>query len=225
MIVIAHDTTVARLLENHIADLGEASPDLVNPKNGPKVTVRIDSDALGKAEAGEGNGTAEATRQIVATVGKLGKPGEQVRCLISVNMLSEGWDARNVTQILGLRAFQSQLLCEQVVGRGLRRSEMSDLTEPEFVDVYGVPFQLLPMAKATGGMPVKPPEYQNVHTVADRHATAHPVSPACPSRTRYPGQARHRPGRHRTDPRHATVRPHRDLHRIRPRRPARRHGR
>ena len=139
------------------------------PEDGPRVTVRIDSDALEKAESGEGNGAAEATRQIVATVGKAGKPGEQVRCLISVNMLSEGWDARNVTQILGLRAFQSQLLCEQVVGRGLRRPQMGDLTEPEFVDVYGVPFQLLPMAKATGGKPVKPPEYQNVHTVADRH--------------------------------------------------------
>lgn len=131
--------------------------------------MRIDSDALAKAEAGGGNGDAEATRQIVATVGKIGKPGEQVRCLISVNMLSEGWDARSVTQILGLRAFQSQLLCEQVVGRGLRRSQMSDLSKPEFVDVYGVPFQLLPMAKATGGKPAKPPEYQNVHTVADRH--------------------------------------------------------
>ena len=46
---------------------------------------------------------------------------------------------------------------------------MRDFTEPEFVDVYGVPFQLLPMAKATGGKPAKPPEYQNVHTVADRH--------------------------------------------------------
>jgi len=169
MIVIAHDTTVARLLEKHIADLGEASPDLVNSKIGQRVTVRIDSDALEKAEAGEGSSAGEATRQIVATVGKIGKPGEQVRCLISVNMLSEGWDARNVTQILGLRAFQSQLLCEQVVGRGLRRSEMSDLSQPEFVDVYGVPFQLLPMAKATGGKPAKPPEYQNVHTVADRH--------------------------------------------------------
>jgi type III restriction enzyme len=169
MIVIAHDTTVARLLEKHIADMGEAAPELVNPKTGLRVTVRIDSDALEKAESGEANGAAEATRQIVATVGKLDKPGEQVRCLISVNMLSEGWDARNVTQILGLRAFQSQLLCEQVVGRGLRRSEMSDLSQPEFVDVYGVPFQLLPMAKATGGKPTKPPEYQNVTTLNDRH--------------------------------------------------------
>ncbi len=49
-------------------------------------------------------------------------------------MLSEGWDARNVTQILGLRAFQSQLLCEQVIGRGLRRSDHTDLTQPEYVD-------------------------------------------------------------------------------------------
>ena len=54
-------------------------------------------------------------------------------------MLSEGWDARNVTQILGLRAFQSQLLCEQVVGRGLRRTDYTDLSQPEYVDVYGVP--------------------------------------------------------------------------------------
>ncbi|MFF3667223.1 DEAD/DEAH box helicase [Microtetraspora malaysiensis] len=168
MVIIAHDTTVARLLEKHIAGLGEASPMLVNPKDGSKVTIRIDSDALQKAEAGEGSGIAEATRQIVATVGKPGKPGEQVRCLISVAMLSEGWDARNVTQILGLRAFSSQLLCEQVVGRGLRRSSMSDLTQPEFVDIYGVPFQLLPMAKATGGKPSPPPDYTNVHSVRDR---------------------------------------------------------
>ncbi|MDB4872733.1 MAG: hypothetical protein JWL97_3737 [Gemmatimonadales bacterium] len=169
MVVIAHDTTVARLLEKHIADLGEASPMLVNVKDGPRGTIRIDSDALQKAEAGEGNGAAEATRQIVATVGKLGKPGEQVRCLISVAMLSEGWDARNVTQILGLRAFASQLLCEQVVGRGLRRSSMNDLTQPEFVDIYGVPFQLLPMAKATGGKPSPPPDYTNVHAVRERN--------------------------------------------------------
>jgi type III restriction enzyme len=168
MVVIAHDTAVARLLEKHIADLGEASPMLVNSKIGPRVTIRIDSDALAKAEAGEGSGAAEATRQIVATVGKPGKPGEQVRCLISVAMLSEGWDARNVTQILGLRAFASQLLCEQVVGRGLRRSSMADLAQPEFVDIYGVPFQLLPMAKAAGAKPTPPPDYTNVHTVRDR---------------------------------------------------------
>ena len=168
MVVIAHDTNVARLLEKHIADMGEASPMLVNPKNGPEVTIRIDSDALRKAEAGQGKEDAEEIREIVATVGKKGQPGEKVRCLISVAMLSEGWDARNVTQILGLRAFGSQLLCEQVVGRGLRRSSMSDLSQPEFVDVYGVPFQLLPMAKSSGSPPSPPPDYTNVHTVRGR---------------------------------------------------------
>ena len=169
MIAICHDTTVARLLEKHIAELGEASPLLVNPKNGPAVTVRIDTDALNKAESGQGNASAEETRALVATVGKMGKPGEQVRCLVSVAMLSEGWDARNVTHILGLRAFASQLLCEQVVGRGLRRSSYADLSQPEYVDVYGVPFQLLPMAKDGGGKPSPPPDYTNVHTVKERH--------------------------------------------------------
>lgn len=170
MVVIAHDTSVARLLEKHIAELGEASPMLVNVPGAAPVTVRIDSDALARAEAGEGDGNADRIRQVVATVGKPGKPGEQVRCLISVAMLSEGWDARNVTQILGIRAFASQLLAEQVVGRGLRRSSMSDLTQPEFVDIYGVPFQLLPMAKATGAAPTAPPDYTNVHTVREREA-------------------------------------------------------
>jgi len=168
MIVIAHDTTVARLLEKHIAVLGEASPLLVNPPDGEAVTIRIDTDALAKAESGEGNADAEEVREIVATVGKPGKPGEQIRCLIGVGMLSEGWDARGVTQILGLRAFQSQLLCEQVVGRGLRRSSMENLAEPEYVDVYGVPFQLLPMAKTTGGKPTPPPDYTNVHSIPSR---------------------------------------------------------
>lgn len=170
MIAICHDTTVARLLERHIAELGEASPLLVNKPGEKPVTVRIDSDALAKAEGGAGNAEAEQIREFVATVGKPGQPGADVRCLVSVAMLAEGWDARNVTHILGLRAFSSQLLCEQVVGRGLRRSEYTDLTKPEYVDVYGVPFQLLPMAKATGGKPAAPPDYTNVHTVRDRHA-------------------------------------------------------
>jgi type III restriction enzyme len=169
MITICHDTTVARLLERHIADLGEASPMLVNTPGEKPVTVRIDSDALAKAEGGVGNAEAEQIRELVATVGKPGQPGADVRCLVSVAMLSEGWDARNVTHILGLRAFASQLLCEQVVGRGLRRSDYSDLSQPEYVDVYGVPFQLLPMAKATGAKPTAPPDYTNVHTVRDRH--------------------------------------------------------
>ena len=168
LIVICHDTNVARMLDHHIAVLGEASPDLVNPKSGPPVTVRIDTDALNKAESGVGNAAAEQIRELVSTVGKVGQPGAQIRCLVSVAMLSEGWDARNVTQILGLRAFQSQLLCEQVVGRGLRRSDYSNLSEPEYVDVYGVPFQLLPMARYDSAAPSKPPDYTTVYSVKDR---------------------------------------------------------
>jgi type III restriction enzyme len=62
------------------------------------------------------------------TVGKPGRLGESIRCVVSVSMLSEGWDANTVTHILGVRAFGTQLLCEQVVGRGLRRQSY-DLNE------------------------------------------------------------------------------------------------
>ncbi len=60
-------------------------------------------------------------REVMNTIGKQGRLGEQVRCVVSVSMLTEGWDANTVTHILGVRAFGTQLLCEQVVGRGLRR--------------------------------------------------------------------------------------------------------
>jgi type III restriction enzyme len=86
---------------------------------------------------------------VVATVGKPGKPGEKIRCVVSEQMLNEGWDANNVTHILGLRAFSSQLLCEQVVGRGLRRMDytpdpQTGLLTEEYVDIYGVPFSVIP---------------------------------------------------------------------------------
>ena len=75
--------------------------------------------------------------------------GEKIRCVVSVSMLNEGWDANNVTQIIGLRAFKSQLLCEQVVGRGLRRmcydiDPETGLLPAEYVDIYGIPFTLIP---------------------------------------------------------------------------------
>jgi type III restriction enzyme len=88
-------------------------------------------------------------RETVDTVGQKGKRGEQIRNVISVGMLSEGWDAKTVTHILGLRAFSSQLLCEQVVGRGLRRTSYdledgSDMFTPEYVNIFGIPFTFLP---------------------------------------------------------------------------------
>ena len=91
----------------------------------------------------------ELLRRQVDTVGQVGKPGEQVQKVISVGMPSEGWDAKTMTHIMGLRAFTSQLLCEQVVGRGLRRTSYelkpgSDKFEPEYVNIFGVPFTFLP---------------------------------------------------------------------------------
>ena len=90
-------------------------------------------------------------REVMNTVGKPGKLGEHVKCVVSVSMLTEGWDANTVTHILGVRAFGTQLLCEQVVGRGLRRMSYAHRTsdgmfEPEYAEVYGVPFSFIPCA-------------------------------------------------------------------------------
>jgi type III restriction enzyme len=105
---------------------------------------------------------AEALRKKVDTVGKVGQPGEQVQAVISVGMLSEGWDAQTVTHIMGLRAFTSQLLCEQVVGRGLRRTtyEVGDdgLFKPEYVNIFGVPFTFMPHEGDEDALPPDPPQ-------------------------------------------------------------------
>ena len=104
---------------------------------------------------------AERLRQTVDTVGKPGQPGEKIQKVISVGMLSEGWDAKTVTHIMGLRAFSSQLLCEQVVGRGLRRTSYetnveTGLFEPEYVNIFGVPFTFLPHEGGEDGPPPPP---------------------------------------------------------------------
>ncbi|MDA7984293.1 MAG: DEAD/DEAH box helicase family protein [Alphaproteobacteria bacterium] len=100
-------------------------------------------------------------REVMNTVGKEGKLGEQIRCVVSVSMLTEGWDTNSVTHILGVRKFGTQLLCEQVVGRGLRRYTY-DLNDegrfrPEYADVFGVPFNF---AKGSDPGPPTPPEPQ-----------------------------------------------------------------
>jgi type III restriction enzyme len=89
-------------------------------------------------------------REVMNTVGKPAKLGEGVKCVVSVSMLTEGWDANTVTHILGVRAFGTQLLCEQVVGRGLRRMSYAvngdGRFDPEYAEVYGVPFSFIPSA-------------------------------------------------------------------------------
>jgi type III restriction enzyme len=152
----------------------------------PDKTLQIDSKVLEKAEEREeapeiiesvdtedergGEETsrkiskkdqAEQLRLTVDTVGQFGKPGAHIQNVISVGMLSEGWDAKTVTHIMGLRAFTSQLLCEQVVGRGLRRTSYdinpeTGLFDAEHVNIFGVPFSFLPHEGGEGQPPPPP---------------------------------------------------------------------
>ena len=88
----------------------------------------------------------EIIRRVMNTVGRPGQPGENVRCVISVNMLTEGWNTKTVTHLLGFRKFGSSLLCEQVAGRTLRRvtNDFQDeddlLFKPEYAQIFGIPF-------------------------------------------------------------------------------------
>lgn len=167
MITVANRTETAARIKHAL----ERNQIWVEELCDPERILHIDSKVLAAAEAADepvmlnGNGDggggetrskkptkaarADQLRRQVDTVGKPGEPGEQIQKVISVGMLSEGWDAKNVTHIMGLRAFTSQLLCEQVVGRGLRRmsydvDKSTGLFAPEYVNVFGVPFSFLP---------------------------------------------------------------------------------
>jgi len=120
---------------------------------------------------------AEMLRRTVDTVGQVGKPGEKIQKVISVGMLSEGWDAKTVTHIMGLRAFSSQLLCEQVVGRGLRRTSYevnaeTGLFAPEYVNIFGVPFTFLPHEGGDGPPPAPPEPKTRIEPVVEKQAYA-----------------------------------------------------
>jgi type III restriction enzyme len=121
---------------------------------------------------------AELLREVMNTVGKTGRLGEQIRCVVSVSMLTEGWDTNSVTHILGVRAFGTQLLCEQVVGRALRRLNYEPVDpslppsewmfEPEYADIMGIPFDFTAKPQPA---PVKPPKKTTqVKAIKDRAA-------------------------------------------------------
>jgi len=178
MITVANRTETSSRIKYAFDHNQILIPDLCNPDK----TLQIDSRVLESAESeteaveivietededGEGNTPkltkkqqAELLRLTVDTVGKEGEPGEQIQNVISVGMLSEGWDAKTVTHIMGLRAFSSQLLCEQVVGRGLRRVSYDvgedGLFEAEYVNIFGVPFTFLPHEGGDGTPPPPP---------------------------------------------------------------------
>lgn len=106
-------------------------------------------------------------REVMNTVGREGRLGESIRCVVSVSMLTEGWDTNTVTHVLGVRAFGTQLLCEQVIGRALRRQsyELNEegLFNVEYADVLGIPFDFT--AKPVVSKPQKPRDSIQVKAV------------------------------------------------------------
>jgi type III restriction enzyme len=125
------------------------------------------STRMGGQQKAEDITDQELLREVMNTVGKRDRLGEQVRCVVSVSMLTEGWDANTVTHVLGVRAFGTQLLCEQVIGRALRRQsyELNEegLFTVEYADVLGIPFDFT--AKPVVAPPQPPRETVRVHAV------------------------------------------------------------
>jgi type III restriction enzyme len=129
-------------------------------------------ERTGDPRAGENISDQELLREVMNTVGKPGLLGGDIRCVVSVAMLTEGWDANTVTHVLGIRAFGTQLLCEQVIGRALRRQsyELNDegedkgLFNVEYADVFGIPFDFT--AKPVVAPPQPPRETVQVRAVS-----------------------------------------------------------
>ena len=151
LLCVASDGTRAGWLFEHLTREYELLRNADDEDRTKWVTIQIDSKVF---DADKGN--EAVLREMVSTVGWKGKPGEDVRCIVSVNMLSEGWDVKSVTHILGLRAFGSPLLTEQIIGRGLRRTNYDILNQPlderpdggeETVDAFGIPFVGFPVEK------------------------------------------------------------------------------
>jgi type III restriction enzyme len=174
--------------------------DSLKNHDGVMNTVRIDSKVVGETDSGESkDAETRWMRLILDTAGrqdwphdrqghtlypedfeelakKLGRPlhppGRDVRCIVSVGMLTEGWDCHTVTHIIGLRPFMSQLLCEQVVGRGLRRASY-ELTEKgmfgeEVSKVLGVPFEVIPYKASEGAPPQPPVKRHHIYAIPQR---------------------------------------------------------
>ncbi|GMV50726.1 MAG: hypothetical protein AMXMBFR67_22690 [Nitrospira sp.] len=124
-------------------------------------------ERTGDQRQAEGLTDQDLLREVMNTVGKHGRLGESIRCVVSVSMLTEGWDANTVTHVLGVRAFGTQLLCEQVIGRALRREsyDLNDegLFDVRYADVLGIPFDFT--AKPVIAPPQPPRETVHVKAI------------------------------------------------------------
>jgi type III restriction enzyme len=171
-----HDPARTLRVDSRVLEKAEQGESAASDKD-YEAELRAIVDAAGiSAEAKERLATLtkeELLRDIVDTVGKAGRAGQDVKNVISVAMLSEGWDAKNVTHIMGLRAFTSQLLCEQVIGRGLRRvshdMDEDGLFRPEFVNVFGVPLSIY-QEVGGGDTPPPPRPSTQVEALTERNA-------------------------------------------------------
>lgn len=151
LLCVADNATRAAWLFEHLTREYELLRNTDDEDRTRWATIPIDSKVF---DADKGN--EAILREMVNTVGSEGRAGENVRCIVSVNMLSEGWDVQSVSHILGLRAFGSPLLTEQIIGRGLRRTNYDVLNQPieerpegseETVDAFGIPFVGFPVEK------------------------------------------------------------------------------
>lgn len=199
MLTVCNRTETAARVERYFNQGDAHWPEL----HAPTRTLRVDSKVLEKAEVGETAASdkdyeaelqaiveaasipdtrkdrlrnmkkEELLREIVDNVGKRGSAGQDLQNVISVAMLSEGWDAKNVTHIMGLRAFTSQLLCEQVIGRGLRRvsyeTDENGLFLPEYVNVFGVPLSIFQDVGAGGEAPPPPKASTQIESLPERN--------------------------------------------------------
>ena len=125
------------------------------------------TERTGDQQKAESITDQDLLREVMNTVGKAGRLGDSIRCVVSVSMLTEGWDTNTVTHVLGVRAFGTQLLCEQVIGRALRRQsyELNEegLFNVEYADVLGIPFDFT--AKPVISTPQKPRETIQVKAI------------------------------------------------------------
>ncbi len=150
------------LIDSEQLEAGDALDDNFRAMAGDEI-ARFRGEIIertGDRQAAENITDQELLREVMNTVGKGGQLGGAIRCVVSVSMLTEGWDANTVTHVLGIRAFGTQLLCEQVIGRALRRQSY-DLNEEglfnvEYADIFGIPFDFT--AKPVVAPPQKPRE-------------------------------------------------------------------
>ena len=157
------------LIDSEQLESGDALDDNFRTMAAPEIEQfrREIIERTGNREQADKLTDQDLLREVMNTVGKLGRLGESIRCVVSVSMLTEGWDTNTVTHVLGVRAFGTQLLCEQVIGRALRRQsyELNEegLFNVEYADVLGIPFDFT--AKPTPAPPQAPVDTIQVRAV------------------------------------------------------------